>query len=585
MVVLGKIVMPKNSALLNEIEAVLDIYYEADGWLANADYTQKLKELIGDAQYSSSYTKKAQMTSYFGFTEGKEKGNSRADKRITASGRLMYEAIKSEKSDQINEIIMNALENVTFGRDNFGVPSSDSDIEPPNLFIRSILDLGYLTYKEFAFLLWELEDKGNNYTDVLKELKVLRTKYEVFELDEEAVKYTDCKPIMMLVRWGFLLEGESATNGTKILIQPPVLEKYKSRLRNLKVYNIDKNVEVRATIDDSSRVNGGENILLYGVPGSGKSHEIETKYCNDESKIERIVFHPDYMNTDFIGQILPTVKKDKSITYEFISGPFTRILHDAYKNPNSMYFLVIEEINRGNAPAIFGEIFQLLDRKSDGESVYKITNHNVSNNVYGSIDKKVGIPSNLTILATMNTADQNVFTLDTAFQRRWKMVLIENDVKSAKHAKFEILDTKVTWEKFNTIINGQILENSASTLSSEDKRLGAYFIIGEDLLKDNSSFEDFKNTNRLDKFKSSFAEKVVKYLWDDAFKFDRSKLFNSKYRSLEEVVDTFSKNEGVSRFEIFKPEISDLLTRKLSKPLLGPGDLEPEEITVTQNEP
>lgn len=542
---MGKIVMPKNSALLNEIEAVLKIYYEAGDWLSNDVYKERLKHEIGDNQYSSSYTKKAQITSYFGFTEWEDINNVRSLRRITNSGKKMYEALQSNNLKEINDIIMNALENVTFGRNNFGVPESDSDIEPPNLFIRAVLDLNYLTYKEFAFLLWELEDKGNNYTDAIRELKLKRNS-GALELDQKAEKYADCKPIMMLVRWGFLEElNESSEFGKKISISTEVERKYKNRLRNLKIYNVDKN------IDDYSKSNfnelrktGGKNILIYGVPGSGKSYTISEEYCDDESKIERIVFHPDYMNTDFIGQILPTIKEDKTITYEFTPGPFTRIMKKAYENPSNKYYLIIEEINRGNAPAIFGDVFQLLDRNADGDSAYSIKNYNVANIVYGDEDRAISIPSNLSILATMNTADQNVFTLDTAFQRRWIMRLIKNDVSKAEHANIEILDTGITWEVFNNTINEFILANNASTMSSEDKRLGAYFITKEILES---------------KDESIFSEKIIKYLWDDAFKFARNKLFESNYRSLEKVIEDFNKLIGFNRFNIFTAEVKGQL--------------------------
>ena len=162
----------------------------------------------------------------------------------------------------------------------------------------------------------------------------------------------------------------------------------------------------------------GENILLYGVPGSGKSYTIKTKYCDDFRFMERVVFHPDYMNTDFIGQILPVVRgngEDRIITYDFIPGPFTKILKKAFLDQENMYYLVIEEINRGNASAIFGEIFQLLDREVDGNSSFKITNEMISKEVFENENEPVYIPNNLTILGTMNTSDQNVFTLDTAF--------------------------------------------------------------------------------------------------------------------------------------------------------------------------
>ena len=292
------------------------------------------------------------------------------------------------------------------------------------------------------------------------------------------------------------------------------------------------------------RVEGGQNILLYGVPGSGKSHTISEEYCSDESKIERIVFHPDYMNTDFIGQILPTIKGDEMITYEFTPGPFTRIMKKAYEDPENEYYLIIEEINRGNAPAIFGEVFQLLDRDEFGNSSYSIRNYNLAEIVYKNPEHPVSIPSNLTILATMNTADQNVFTLDTAFQRRWIMRLIKNDVLSAEHANIEILDTGVNWGVFNTTINEFILASSTSTMSSEDKRLGAYFIT-KNILES--------------KDKSIFAEKVIKYLWDDAFKFARNKYFDSSYRSLEKVIEDFSSFSGLERFNIFSSEIKKKL--------------------------
>src|SRR5699024_306294 len=100
------------------------------------------------------------------------------------------------------------------------------------------MDLEYLTYKEFAYLLWKLEDIGGNYTDSLSELKQFRISDNLM-LGEEANKYIDCKPIMILVRWGFLAEDGDTTGGKHIIVAPDVLRKYKTRLRNLKIYNVD----------------------------------------------------------------------------------------------------------------------------------------------------------------------------------------------------------------------------------------------------------------------------------------------------------------------------------------------------------
>ena len=610
---MGKIVMPKNSALLNEIESVLQIYYEADNWLPNDEYKAKLKLMIGDDQYSSSYTKKAQITSYFGFTIWEDINNPQSRRRITPSGKKMYEAIKAEDTAAVQEVLMNALETVKFGRDNYGCPESSSDVEPPSLYVRAILDMGYLTYREFAFLLWKLEDLGANYTDSLAELKVLRSKGTI-DLGEEANKYADCKPIMILVRWGFLAEDTTDSSGGKhIIIAPEVLSKYETRLRNLKIYNIDMDCDEPITndylafeegetvlidLDKAARIDNGTNVLLYGVPGSGKSWTIEHEYCKKGTNVERLVFHPDYTYSDFIGQILPNVAEDGQVSYKFTAGPFTNILADAYQNPEKEYILIIEEINRGNAPAIFGEVFQLLDRKTEirevdddgypiGTSEYGITNANIAAIVYGDAKHKVRIPSNLSIIGTMNTSDQNVFTLDTAFQRRWEMRLIENNFEHVDRrlADAKILDTGITWEVFCTQINKIIVGNNARMTSAEDKRLGAYFVHLRDLAynpsmgnlsdgeydalrtkEQNKTITDAER-DRLAEIRAAmkqnrkFPEKVIKYLWDDAFKFNREIVFETTtYQSLEQVIRTFMYAEKLDRLAMFKDNVRNAFT-------------------------
>lgn len=306
----------------------------------------------------------------------------------------------------------------------------------------------------------------------------------------------------------------------------------------------------------------GRNILLYGVPGSGKSFTIKQEYCDDEERLERLVFHPDYTYSDFVGQILPNVSEG-IVNYEFKAGPFTRLLKRAYENPTIEFFLIIEEINRGNAPAIFGEIFQLLDRIEAGSSEYGISNTDIAKVVYGDETRKVRIPSNLTIIGTMNTSDQNVFTLDTAFQRRWDMRMIENSFDRAdeKFANHPILDTTVTWKTFCTAINNIILEKNVHMTSSEDKRLGIYFVHMHDLIYDENA--ENPNLEELERVKakqnnSRFPEKVLKYLWDDAFKFSREGIFEvSQYNSLEAVVRKFTSEKNNGRFKVFKENVLD----------------------------
>jgi len=309
------------------------------------------------------------------------------------------------------------------------------------------------------------------------------------------------------------------------------------------------------------RKTGGCNILLYGVPGAGKSYTIKTEYCDDPLRMERVVFHPDYTYSDFVGQILPKVSEDGLVSYEFTEGPFTRLLKKAYQNPGAEYYLIIEEINRGNAPAIFGDVFQLLDRDAEGNSEYGISNADIARRVYGDESKLVRIPSNMYIIGTMNTSDQNVFTLDTAFQRRWIMRMIENDMDKVdpNFANHKILDTDITWKQFNTVINDIILKKNLHMTSSEDKRLGVFFVHERDL--EYNFAEDDISLPMEERIKAShdnsrFPEKVLKYLWDDAFKFSRDTVFETNlYFSLEDIVRKFKSSKGNERFTIFKEEI------------------------------
>ena len=360
---------------------------------------------------------------------------------------------------------------------------------------------------------------------------------------------------------------------------------------------VDQDV-THVDLDKAVRIENGTNVLIYGVPGSGKSWTIEHEYCKKDTNVERLVFHPDYTYSDFIGQILPNVDEDGQVSYKFTAGPFTNILADAYAHPQEEYILIIEEINRGNAPAIFGEVFQLIDRKTEirdvdddgypiGTSEYGITNANIARIVYGNEKHKVRIPSNLSIIGTMNTSDQNVFTLDTAFQRRWEMRLIESNFEHVDRrlAEATILDTGISWEVFCTQINKIIVGNNARMTSAEDKRLGAYFVHLKDLVYNpgmgdlsSGEYDDLRtkeqnktiNSNeegRLAEIRTAmkqnrkFPEKVIKYLWDDAFKFNREIVFETAtYQSLEQVIRTFIYAEKLERFAMFKDNVRNAFT-------------------------
>ncbi len=317
--------------------------------------------------------------------------------------------------------------------------------------------------------------------------------------------------------------------------------------------------EMDSDNEEKNKPGIGANILFYGVPGAGKSYEIDQMIVQERS--ERVVFHPDYTYSDFVGQILPRIIKKEGesegkLRYVFEPGPFTKMLKKAHDDPDNMYYLVIEEINRGNAPAIFGDIFQLLDRNDDGSGKYHISNYDMAKVVYGDgcEDEIIKMPANLTLLATMNTSDQNVFTLDTAFQRRWEMHLIKNDVYKADHADEKIGGSEISWGRFADVTNMEIIRFSEETGSSEDKRLGAYFAKLSELSKE------------------KFPEKVLKYLWDDAFKMDHYTYFNESISSIDGIIDVF--RESQSEVDVLKRVLKLTVYQKMLGQAVAPGNTE-----------
>ncbi len=358
------------------------------------------------------------------------------------------------------------------------------------------------------------------------------------------------------------------------------------------------NRENTSVIIDSPSTQTPAQIIFYGVPGSGKSHsikkELSEKGITDlKEQTKRVVFHPEYTNADFVGQILPQSSDGgKTISYPFVPGPFTQILAKAYTHKNTHYALIIEEINRGNAAAIFGELFQLLDRLDEDEtessnevaytkgwSSYSINNDNINKaiqeayenfksdsnfepfinkEIFDTYKLNIGIrlPPNLSIFATMNTSDQNVFKLDNAFKRRWELRLIpnkfNNEPKEINQRDALVESFDFTWNNFREAVNSIIIDpdNSIDISSFADRQIGCWFT--KAIKKDEKYIIE----------KEVFVHKVLEYLWDDVCNGDIGIFFNENYKSFAELVedviekgitDIFSENLKVKLFQN-KPE-------------------------------
>ena len=304
------------------------------------------------------------------------------------------------------------------------------------------------------------------------------------------------------------------------------------------------------------------NRIVFGAPGTGKSFELK----NDCHKLmmdtagtyERVTFHPDYSYSQFVGTYKPVMDMDeKSIRYDFVPGPFMRIYVDALKSGRTEapqpHLLLIEEINRAKVAAVFGDVFQLLDRDDDGVSEYEIqasedVRKYLASKLGGSPDnyRKIKIPNNMFIWATMNSADQGVFPMDTAFKRRWNFEYLginENEEKIAAigNIKLARTDEVINWNTLRKAINAKM--SSDEFRINEDKLIGPFFLSKKIIMSD-----ELGMIVNQDRFVKAFKSKVIMYLYEDAVKQKKHNFFDgcdsSKYSS---VCDAFDE-KGIGIF-------------------------------------
>jgi len=332
--------------------------------------------------------------------------------------------------------------------------------------------------------------------------------------------------------------------------------------------------------------------ILFGSPGTGKSFKIDKEIIPDKlniyvdktpENIIKTVFHPEYTYGDFIGKLMPITRSGK-VEYNFYEGHFLRALAQAYKNIIKAHdksgkrienieienvVLIIDEINRGNSSAIFGSVFQLLDREDNGWSTYYISINeiafikilelievDISYDKKGQIDKlekldqelkflnfdvinkTIKIPNNLSIIATMNTSDSSIYYMDSAFKRRWTWEFIDIDSNSvcADGIAFKNRDD---WYDFISKLNLFIRHNHKFIRGIEDKQVGKYFI----------------NDQKIEK--SSIQNKLMFFLWDNVFNRDKKPLINLLYSK-----DSQS-SEKLITFGDFAKEV-DLFIKKIN---------------------
>ena len=426
--------------------------------------------------------------------------------------------------------------------------------------LASELNINYLSNEVFAFIINKFYPKKD--FDKQERPTYQKILINILKKQEQGIKlkdiYNEVKKLKHDAKEASIREclqnfADTETNKNN---NPFIFEKVKKGTWRLNK-NVTKN-DISEPHDKNQKTYNGalnqyisKNTIFYGVPGCGKSYYIENdlgiKDVPKDNK-KRILFYPDYSYSDFVGQIRP-VSKNGNISYDFVPGPFAEILKSALNDKDNNYFLIIEEINRGNAPAIFGDMFQLLDRLDEvgnENSEYPIYNYDVLSYINGNDNelakdkkdweiKEVFIPNNLTILATMNTSDQNVFTLDAAFKRRWNMQRINNEDRSEDLKLTWFNNKTISWNDFRNKLNN-VIKNLQDGFNLEDKLLGGYFIKASEAEKT-----------------ELWASKILMYLWNDVVKYDKTNLFNSEYKTLDDLLNAFTSGKN-----IFNSSNSDL---------------------------
>jgi 5-methylcytosine-specific restriction endonuclease McrBC GTP-binding regulatory subunit McrB len=298
--------------------------------------------------------------------------------------------------------------------------------------------------------------------------------------------------------------------------------------------------------------------ILFGSPGTGKSRKVHDGYLKDFDKVNNVfktVFHPEYKYGDFMGRLIPLTDEKGQVRYEYQAGHFLKALAKAYEcwadkgvNEAKPVALVIDEINRGNSSAIFGTVFQLLDRDDDGWSSYQLDlsaverdrllkemgykpdknkqsngkptsyikdNDNPQTETFVGVDDKglvangkIKLPPNLSIFATMNTSDESIYYMDSAFKRRWdwEFVSVEKVTEDEQPKQMgNAFNTEAEWDLFVKKLNVFIKSNSKHIRKVEDKLIGHYFL---------------KAPYTYDKIQS----KLMFFLWDSVFSHDKAPL-------------------------------------------------------------
>lgn len=382
--------------------------------------------------------------------------------------------------------------------------------------------------------------------------------------------------------------------------EAPVTDQLKQLFHLLQ--NLNSTVKAQQQVHQEqieADVSRPHNWILFGAPGTGKSYVIDQAakqypHC-------RVTFHPDYTYAQFVGAYkpVPSQQTASGITYGFVPGPFVNTLTESLENPNTPHILIIEEINRADPAAVFGDVFQLLDRNDEGSSEYSVrTSQELKDYLQGKLSanaketlralivnldqsetdapaydcSEIAIPNNMYIWASMNSADQGVFPMDTAFKRRWtfQYLPIDSDNGILQSADGAFLSEH--WDEIRTNIN-KLLKSQGRDIP-EDKLLGPYFLSARELHNDDEDAEQ-----NAQNFVHVFASKVIMYLFEDAARYCRAQVF----RIPDESQGQLYLSDLLRNLNTNRPDLG-IFAESVAPTLENPENTDSEESTPDDSE-
>ena len=382
--------------------------------------------------------------------------------------------------------------------------------------------------------------------------------------------------------------------------EAPVTDQLKQLFHLLQ--NLNSTVKAQQQVHQEqieADVSRPHNWILFGAPGTGKSYVIDQAakqypHC-------RVTFHPDYTYAQFVGAYkpVPSQQTASGITYGFVPGPFVNTLIESLENPNTPHILIIEEINRADPAAVFGDVFQLLDRNDEGSSEYSVrTSQELKDYLQGKLSantketlralivnldqsetdapdydcSEIAIPNNMYIWASMNSADQGVFPMDTAFKRRWTFQYLPIDSDNGMLQSADGAFLSEHWDEIRTNIN-KLLKSQGRDIP-EDKLLGPYFLSARELHNDDEDAEQ-----NAQNFVHVFASKVIMYLFEDTARYCRAQVF----RIPDESQGQLYLSDLLRNLNTNRPDLG-IFAESVAPTLENPENTDSEESTPDDSE-